>query len=167
MRSVKSSNDWKYLVLVSVGLFASACGGVSTDADDLETDAITTRPGYIEEIDIEACSQPNPAVGECSADADCGVGERCVQKSSAEVELCIPSACGCQPGGWMCTADCSGTVGVCEPEPAPCVISGCSGEICADQAQFSVCVVLPPDELPPPGAVCERQASGACGWTAP
>ncbi|MBI5508742.1 MAG: hypothetical protein HY903_08305 [Deltaproteobacteria bacterium] len=51
--------------------------------------------------------------------------------------------------------------GLCEA-PAPCVIGGCSGEICADVPIFSACI----DRYACfANATCERQADGLCGWT--
>jgi hypothetical protein len=50
------------------------------------------------------------------------------------------------------------------PPPAPCVKSGCSGQICADQSMFSTCEFRP-EYACYQTATCERQASGSCGWT--
>lgn len=45
-----------------------------------------------------------------------------------------------------------------------CVISGCSGEICAEEERFSTCV-FKPEYSCYKEAICERQAGGQCGWT--
>lgn len=45
-----------------------------------------------------------------------------------------------------------------------CVISGCSGQICAEEEMMSTCEFLP-EYACYKDAVCERQASGQCGWT--
>lgn len=45
-----------------------------------------------------------------------------------------------------------------------CVISGCSGQICAGEEMMSTCEFLP-EYACYKDAVCERQASGQCGWT--
>jgi len=54
---------------------------------------------------------------------------------------------------------------VCVPEkPAACVVSGCSGQICAPEPMASTCEWLPwyaCFHL----AACEQQADGGCGWT--
>jgi hypothetical protein len=43
-------------------------------------------------------------------------------------------------------------------------VTGCSGEICADQDVASTCIYKP-EFACYQGATCERQADGACGWT--
>ena len=49
-------------------------------------------------------------------------------------------------------------------EQAPCVVGGCSGEICADEPMFSTCEVKP-EAVCFETATCERQVEGHCGWT--
>ena len=46
----------------------------------------------------------------------------------------------------------------------PCVVGGCSGQICSDQPLFSSCEWRP-EYACFSGAVCERQRDGKCGWT--
>ena len=46
----------------------------------------------------------------------------------------------------------------------PCVVTGCSNQVCSDQEVITIC------EFNPAYAcysqvVCERQADGNCGWT--
>ena len=45
-----------------------------------------------------------------------------------------------------------------------CVVSGCSGQICADEPMFSTCQFLP-EYACYAEATCERQTDGECGWT--
>lgn len=45
-----------------------------------------------------------------------------------------------------------------------CVISGCSGQICAEKKVASTCLFLPEHECYQ-NIVCERQANDQCGWT--
>ncbi len=47
---------------------------------------------------------------------------------------------------------------------APCVVSGCSSEICAETEMMSTCAFRP-EYACYARARCERQASGSCGWT--
>lgn len=47
---------------------------------------------------------------------------------------------------------------------APCVKTGCSGQICADQSRISTCEFRP-EYACYASATCARQADGACGWT--
>ncbi len=48
-----------------------------------------------------------------------------------------------------------------------CTIGGCSGEICSDEVgMMSNCMYKPEFACyKSTGAKCERQTSGACGWT--
>jgi hypothetical protein len=46
-----------------------------------------------------------------------------------------------------------------------CVVTGCSGEVCADQDQASICIWSPTFECYSLYGSCARQADGACGWT--
>lgn len=48
-------------------------------------------------------------------------------------------------------------------DAAPCVRSGCSGEICSDQPRFSACVFRP-EFACYRSATCERGADGQCGF---
>lgn len=50
------------------------------------------------------------------------------------------------------------------PEEKACVITGCSGQICADKEVLTTCEYRE-EYACYGGATCERQASGACGWT--
>ena len=46
-----------------------------------------------------------------------------------------------------------------------CVVTGCSGQVCAEEDVFTTCEWLPQYACYDT-ATCERQADGACGWTA-
>jgi hypothetical protein len=46
----------------------------------------------------------------------------------------------------------------------PCVISGCSAEVCSDQAEITPCIWRDAYACFR-AARCERQAGGACDWT--
>lgn len=45
-----------------------------------------------------------------------------------------------------------------------CVVTGCSGQICAAAEVITTCLFLP-EYACYRSAICERQADGACGWT--
>jgi hypothetical protein len=47
---------------------------------------------------------------------------------------------------------------------APCVRTGCSGHVCADQHRYTTCEFRP-EYACYQQATCERQADGACGFT--
>ena len=46
----------------------------------------------------------------------------------------------------------------------PCVVSGCSGQLCAMEPLFSTCEWRP-EYVCFAGATCAPQPGGACGWT--
>lgn len=45
-----------------------------------------------------------------------------------------------------------------------CVITGCSGQVCADEEVMTTCIFLP-EFACYRSATCARQANGECGWT--
>lgn len=45
-----------------------------------------------------------------------------------------------------------------------CVVTGCSGEVCAEEEVITTCEYRP-QYVCYKTAICERQASGECGWT--
>jgi hypothetical protein len=47
---------------------------------------------------------------------------------------------------------------------APCVISGCSGQVCASQPLFSSCEWRT-EYACFASAICEPQEGGSCGWS--
>ena len=49
-------------------------------------------------------------------------------------------------------------------EPADCIATGCSGEICASEPMESTCLVEPDRACYREFGTCERQEDGACGW---
>ena len=89
--------------------------------------------------------------------------------------ICVPSDFP-PPGGGDCAAilcpegtacvdgQCIGEPEPPRPGPNPCIVSGCSGEICAEEPMDSLCVWRPEFECLPLSA-CELQGNGACGWT--
>lgn len=61
------------------------------------------------------------------------------------------------------TSSCSKNCVKDEPKPAACVVTGCSGQICADSARFTTCEFRP-EYACYKTAICERDAAGACGF---
>jgi eight-cysteine-cluster-containing protein len=98
------------------------------------------------------CTAQPLAAGQCYIDDDCDDGMGCDD-----------SAC---KKGPPCKGDnCPPCVGACLPEkPAKeCIITGCSGQICADQPMNSDCAWLPKYacfKL----TTCEVLANDQCGW---
>ncbi len=66
-----------------------------------------------------------------------------------------------------CGADLSDLVGGARKSlaaPADCVVSGCSGEVCAESSMESICIWRA-EFACYETAQCARQADGQCGWT--
>ncbi|MBI3072869.1 MAG: hypothetical protein HYY84_12200 [Deltaproteobacteria bacterium] len=95
----------------------------------------------------------------CDEARDCGL------QRSYSLMTCV--------GDWACRAnkcsyDCGSTppVGPPSDEPQnPCIKTGCSEELCADQPITVPSCVLRPEYACYLTATCERQSSGKCGWT--
>ncbi|AUX46201.1 uncharacterized protein SOCE26_077060 [Sorangium cellulosum] len=64
--------------------------------------------------------------------------------------------------GWRQTPELEACLG--GGEPAPCVVTGCSGQICADEHVVTTCEYREEYACYAEHSVCERGASGACGW---
>ncbi len=52
-----------------------------------------------------------------------------------------------------------------ELEPLPCVISGCSDQICADEGAVTTCEYREAYACYRRHSECRRQTNGVCGWT--
>jgi len=91
------------------------------------------------------CQQPTDCAGQIATVAvRCAVGYKAV-------DVCTE------------TSSCSKS---CEPEaPAPkaCVVTGCSGQICADSDRITTCEYRA-EYACYKSATCERGVDGACGW---
>ena len=94
-----------------------------------------------------------------------GTGGGCAYNSQwRQVGETFPSADGCN----TCTCGVGGAVGctkrACPPAPKPCLRTGCSGEICAEQETVSACFFRPVYACYQ-AAACTRQENGQCGFT--
>lgn len=131
----------------------------------------------------------------CDADADCGSQSYIHSMCAPGKAVCDTSshACGWKCGTAACTYDEPGKSYVkkdpacvinfmcpadsksfrddcgcgCEKvaAPAKCVVTGCSGEICADSDMMSPCIWKDSFACYK-SATCERGADGKCGWRA-
>ncbi len=88
----------------------------------------------------------------CFSDSDCGAGQQC--EFNAQDPACWDGWCFAPPAGQCVPV----------PEPTKCVVSGCSGEICADEAMASICTYSPWYQCLQL-TQCGVQADGNCGWT--
>jgi hypothetical protein len=79
------------------------------------------------------------------------------------LSLCLGCALACvteraeSPGGASVQRRSARVIG-------PCVVSGCSGQICAREPLFSTCEWRP-EYACFANATCAPQAGGGCGWT--
>ncbi len=48
---------------------------------------------------------------------------------------------------------------------SPCFLGGCSNQVCTDRSDIITTCEMRPEYECYRGATCERQPSGACGWT--
>jgi hypothetical protein len=108
---------------------------------------------------------PNAPVATCAA-TSCIVGTTCVDKPTGAECIANPpvTSCAamlCAPG--TTCVDNPVTGGKCVSS-APCVKTGCSGQICADGQRASTCEFRP-EYACYQTATCKRQDNGACGFT--
>jgi hypothetical protein len=132
--------------------FALACSGSAAPAPDIGTgsDSIVAAPTNPESSSAPVTKLP------------VGAGQACGNTTCGEGTVCCNASCGiCTPPGMMCTQQ------VCEPEPPspgkPCIRTGCSGQVCADEDIATTCE-WKPEYACFKDAICERNAAGTCGW---
>ncbi|WP_437996668.1 hypothetical protein WMF26_37605 [Sorangium sp. So ce185] len=130
--------------------------------------------GWRETPELKAClggGEPAPCVvtgcsGQVCADADDEVVTTCEWREEyacyAEHGVCERGASG--ECGWRETPELEACLG--GGEAAPCVVTGCSGQICASEDVATDCQWLEEYACYDKHGVCERGASGECGWRA-
>lgn len=95
---------------------------------------------------------PKPYNGYCDADADCRDGEVCTMYyppcAPPQDEFAPPA---CEP------------IGMCEPKPQGCHVTGCSGTVCAEEDIATTCEWFDYYECYKL-AICDYGADGVCGW---
>jgi hypothetical protein len=129
------------LILV---LFAAACGAKSTPKPTPEP----TPP-------------PDPTAVECEAGA-------CGPRLGMPTEQCADGSVGGNTGRCLKEPDgaCGWEIRECPASAGDCVATGCNGTLCSDTPNDVVTTCeIKPEYACYRDAVCERQASGACGWT--
>ncbi|MFU8803706.1 MAG: hypothetical protein ACNA8W_07860, partial [Bradymonadaceae bacterium] len=144
------------------GCFEGQCGWEQTD----EFSACLADAG--DDTDPTECEGPDPSIDcrttGCDADKECRV----------DADGCRPSACGCNDGDWICTADCGEAYSCQDPQNSDaectqnseCKVGGCSGTVCAINGDeiITTCEYLPE-------YACYDQEytecgcfDGQCGW---
>ncbi|WP_437793269.1 hypothetical protein [Sorangium sp. So ce693] len=124
--------------------------------------------------ELEAClggDEPAPCVvtgcsGQVCADADEEVVTTCEWR---EEYACYEEHGVCERGasgecGWRATPELEACLG--GDKPAPCKVTGCSGQVCADEEVATTCEYREEYACYKEHGVCERDASGECGWRA-
>ncbi len=96
----------------------AACGSTTLDPVQNGTGGASTgggssggsATGGTSSGGASACKAPNPAG---CVQTGCSAGQIC----NTDVQICLPSSCGCdeKTGDWVCTDDCGG--GACTPDP--------------------------------------------------
>lgn len=115
---------------------------------------IACQPGLPCPICFGYCKEPTPT-DQCQTDKDCAQGETCVLGPCPLAPCVLDPATG--------DAICPPCYGTCKASTPSCVVSGCSGQICASEPMASTCEWK--DEYACyPLATCAPDASGACGW---
>ncbi len=126
------------------------------------------------------CTDESPPACHAAADCEGGTHDACVGQWACAGGKCLwlcdadlspecqsPADCEGRPhiecdGEWTCTnlGECAWT---CIGAPAECIVSGCSGEVCAETSMVTICLWL--DwyaclRL----TTCGRLSDGSCGW---
>lgn len=99
------------------------------------------------------CVCEKPPLGTCTSDTQCAKGESCSTASGD----CLP--CADCPACAVCCGTCEA-----DPQPSSCVVTGCSGQLCAPQDMFTTCEWKPVYACYKL-AKCGPDSSGACGWS--
>jgi len=129
------------------------CGGVCV-LDEPECQPILCElfceNGFATDDDgCEVCS--------CAEPLDCDPTLICTQALTCVDGDLYPTGCG--------PANCDEPIGPCgEPEPEPCVVSGCNSEICAAEPMFSPCVALPEFACYDDAQCGHYGPAGECAW---
>lgn len=99
---------------------------------------------------------PKPVDTSCDSDADCAAGQTC----TFYYPPCAPP-----PDDQFVPPDYCQPIGVCEDKPASsaCVVTGCSGQICAAEHMASTCEWFDHYECYKL-AICDLDPNGQCGW---
>lgn len=142
-------------------------------ADALAPDCTTIRPFcpavYLCRDEQPACVRNRCELVEAGAGTECPAGA-CGPALGMPIRLCDDGVSYAGPSG-RCLRNDDGSCGweilSCPPPPppGPCFVGGCSGQLCTDrEGGISTCEFRP-EYACYRGATCERQPSGACGWT--
>ncbi|MBN2495852.1 MAG: hypothetical protein JXR96_14775 [Deltaproteobacteria bacterium] len=127
------------------------------------------------------CDMPPP---ECTDDSQCPPGQYCERDENGDIGVCVPlppmecradSDC---PEGFRCELgqcpgceagdECPSCWGQCVPVQSQCIVTGCSGEICAPYPVSSTCIWLPEYEclrFSSCEALYTSEGQMTCGWT--
>jgi hypothetical protein len=108
-------------------------------------------------VNIFACTVNTAPKTVCAADS-----HACVAKCMPVIsrDPCANFSC---PTGQHCTAPADAPYCIGNKVAAPCVVTGCSGQVCADSAVITTCEYRS-EYACYHSATCERDGVGKCGW---
>ncbi len=163
-----------------IELYAPVCG---CDGNTYSNSCFAASAGT--GVSYEGECEPPPPGGFCGgiAGIQCPDGQVCVNDPSDgcdpelggadcggvcvldEPDECAPVLCElfCENGFALDEDGCE-VCSCAEPEPEPCIVSGCNAEICAAEPMFSPCVALPQFACFDDAECGHFAADGGCGW---
>ncbi len=123
----------------------------------------------------EDCEKQSYVTVKCVGYKTCGDDDKCGYKcgakpvcdeslsyASRDPEACKAIKFGCDAGFEHFFSECGCG---CKPvETKPCVVTGCSSQLCAEEHRVTTCEWREEYACYQTHGVCERDASGACGW---
>ncbi|WP_437659432.1 hypothetical protein [Sorangium sp. So ce1182] len=126
--------------------------------------------GWRQTPELEAClggGEPAPCVVTGCSGQVCSDENVVTDCEYREEYACYSEHGVCERGasgecGWRQTPELEACLG--GGEPAPCVVTGCSGQVCSDEAVATTCEYRDEYACYSEHGVCERGASGECGW---
>ena len=111
--------------------------------------------------------QPPPEGGSGSAAVECPAGS-CGPALGMPAQKCSDGSVGGNTGRCLRNAEggCGWEIRECPASPTDCITTGCSGTVCAEPGKEVITTCeMKPEYACYKNAKCERQTTGACGWT--
>ncbi|WP_437781666.1 hypothetical protein [Sorangium sp. So ce1097] len=160
------------VLLLCTPLLAGACGEAGPEIDAVDSEPaglVSVAPGEIKGSKPGRC-RPTGCSGQVCADQT--VYTTCEWREEyacyGDHGICERDASG--QCGWRQTPELVACLGGGGEEVPPvgelkrCVVTGCSGQVCADQTVYTTCEWREEYACYGKLGVCERDASGQCGW---
>jgi hypothetical protein len=148
------------------------CGGeVLIGVDDGGTDAGPSKcpDGYAADSAGNCCRKLTDGSGECIGSADGGTPLVCQAKDCGPTPDLPTWTCSDGRTGGL-TGRCLPTAGKCTweiidcPRKGDCIVTGCSGQLCADTEIATDCAWTESYACYKKFGICQRSMDGKCGW---